>query len=92
MEFEWDEQKRRKNLATHNVDFRDAVRVFQDSYRLWGYDAEHSELEDRWWTIGLVRDTILFVVTTEREDRVRLVSARKATANERKTYDESRAR
>jgi uncharacterized DUF497 family protein len=48
VEFEWDEAKRRTNLETHGVDFRDAVRVFEDEHRLWGYDRSHSDFEDRW--------------------------------------------
>ncbi len=89
MEYEWAEEKRTKNLSRHDVDFRDAIRVFHDEYRLWGYDAKHSDVEDRWWTIGVSHHTILFVVTTERGDRIRLISARKATTNEQRAYYES---
>ncbi len=53
--------------------------------RLFEYDVEHSDYEDRWKVIGMV-DEILFVVYTERGDFTRLISARKATATERRRY------
>ncbi len=86
MDFEWDEDKRRSNLFRHGVDFRDAIQVFRDERQLWGIDAEHSDDEDRWWTIGMTHDTVLFVVTTERRGRIRLISAREATKEERNGY------
>lgn len=85
LEFEWDEDKAAANWKKHGVDFRDAVRVFSDPFRIETYDAIHSTDEDRYNTIGLVRD-ILFVVHTERRERVRIISARKATPRERRWY------
>ena len=85
MQFEWDEEKAAANLRKHGVDFRDAVAVFDDVFRIEWYDAEHSEEEDRYNTIGLVRD-VLFVVYTERGVRTRIISARKATPRERSAY------
>ncbi len=92
MEFEWDERKRERNLAKHGVDFRDAIQVFRDHRQLWGYDQEHSGYEDRWWTIGASRNAILFVVTTEREVVLRLISARRATKDEERAYYNNFAR
>lgn len=89
MEFEWDERKRAINLTKHGVDFRDALRIFRDDHRIWGFDEEHSEHEDRWWTLGRAASVLLFVVATERRGVVRLISARKATRDERRTYYES---
>ena len=85
LEFEWDEEKAAANWKKHGVDFQDAVRVFSDPFRKEFYDAEHSGDEDRYNTIGMVRD-ILFVVCTERGERVRVISARKATPRERRWY------
>ena len=85
MLFEWDEEKAEINLRKHGVDFKDAVAVFDDIYRIEWYDAAHSEGEDRYNTIGLVHD-ILFVVYTERRERTRIISARKATPRERSFY------
>lgn len=90
MEVVWSEAKRRANLSKHRVDFRDAAYVFEDPNRLWGHDRDHSDDEDRWWSIGMAREKILFVVAVERErDRVRLITARKASTDERLRYYES---
>ena len=92
MEFEWDDEKRSANLANHGVDFRDAIEALQDENRIWGFDNQHSDAEERWWTLGMIREITLFIVTTERAGVVRIVSARKATRNEQKAYFESLAR
>jgi len=89
MDFEWDEEKRKTNLAKHGIDFPDAVRVFQDEKRLWGFDEGHSGLEDRWWTLGMTYGNLLLVVTTEREEMTRIISARKATRDEQRAYYQS---
>ncbi len=85
MLFEWDDEKAAANLKKHGVDFRDAVAVFNDEFRIEWYDSTHSDTEDRYNTIGLVRD-VLFVVYTERGVRTRIISARKATPRERRVY------
>lgn len=86
MKFEWDEEKNQSNIIKHKVSFRLAVLVFRDEYRLEYYDYEHSTTEeDRYVTIGKVGE-VLYVVYTEREDKTRIISARKATANERRMY------
>lgn len=92
MEFEWHEEKRQSNLEKHGVDFRDAIRVFQDEKRLWGFDDRHSDFEDRWWTVGMTHDTVLTVVWTEHGGVIRLISARRATRDEQTAYYESLAR
>ena len=84
MEFEWDEQKARFNLQKHHLDFRAAVLVFLDSNRL--DDEDYSTVEDRYRTIGLVQGRVIFVVYTWREERIRIISARKATKHERQKY------
>ena len=83
--FEWDSEKAKINFRKHNVDFRDATKVFEDENRLVRYDTKHSYEEERCQVIGKVKD-ILFVVYTERGDVTRLISARKATAYERSLY------
>ena len=84
MEFGWDEQKADLNLQKHHLDFRDAALVFFDTNRL--DDEDYSTAEDRYRTIGLVRGRVIFVVYTWREDRIRIISARKATKYERQKY------
>ncbi len=87
MEVGWSEAKRQRNLLRHGVDFRDAAQIFLDPYRLAGYDHEHSDDEDRWWTIGTARGKVLFVIHLERAgERFRLISARKAKTDERRRY------
>ena len=89
LKFEWDEDKAILNLKKHKVSFEDAVYVFQDYNRIEFYDAEHSnDTEDRYVVIGLV-GTVLFVVFTERNDTIRIISARKANAVERSYYYEN---
>lgn len=83
--FEWDDEKARKNKIKHNVSFKAAVLVFEDENRIEEYDWEHSVEEDRYQVIGKVND-VLFVVYTERGEHTRIISARKATYEEKEDY------
>ena len=85
VQFEWDADKAVLNLKKHGVRFETAARVFCDVNRIELYDTEHSTDEDRYNTIGMV-DNILFVVYTERKNRIRLISARPANRKERSLY------
>ena len=85
LEFEWDEEKAKRNIEKHGIPFELAAKVFLDDNRIEIYDAAHSMEEDRYITIGLA-DEVLFVVYTERHPRIRLISARLATAREREMY------
>ncbi len=87
MNYEWDSKKAKSNYKKHGVKFADAVGVFEDENAITIPD-EH-EREDRYVTIG--RDflsRILVVVYTFRDTIIRIISARKATAHERKMYEE----
>ena len=86
--FEWDDNKEQINIAKHGIDFTTAARVFEDENRLELYDEAHSDTEDRYITIGEINGVaiIVFVVYTERDDAIRLISARKATKQERRAY------
>jgi Uncharacterized protein conserved in bacteria len=87
MDFTWDDEKAAENKHKHGIDFATASLAFFDPGRIEEYDIEHSENEDRWITVGLVRNTLLFVVFAEREgDVIRIISARKAMKNEQKAY------
>lgn len=88
MQFEWDDEKEQKNIKKHGIDFETASRVFQDENRIEIYDEAHSEYEDRYITIGIINGIayVLMVVYTERDEAIRLISARKATAKERSMY------
>ena len=86
--FEWDDNKEQINIAKHGIDFTTAARVFEDENRLELYDEAHSDTEDRYITIGEINGVaiVVFVVYTERGDAIRLISARKATKQERRAY------
>lgn len=85
LQFEWDEEKARINFKKHGVLFETAAKVFLDEDRIEIYDKKHSTEEERYITIGMAGE-VLFVVYTERSLKVRLISARLATARERKLY------
>ena len=84
-EFEWDAGKARANWRKHGVDFVDAVMALYDERALTLPDPAPDE--ERFVTLGLdAFGRILVVVYTWRDDRIRLISARKATARERRQY------
>ena len=85
LKFEWDENKNISNQKKHGISFETATYVFRDSYYMEIYDFEHSINEDRYIAIGMVGD-LLCVVFTEREDYIRIISARSATRSERRLY------
>lgn len=92
MRFEWDDEKAAINERKHKVEFASAIRVFLDPHRLEDYDSDNSEGEDRWVAVGTVESRLLVVVYTERDDVVRIISARKATKHEQKLYHNIHAR
>ncbi|MEM9273313.1 MAG: BrnT family toxin [Cyanobacteria bacterium P01_F01_bin.143] len=85
MEFEWDETKRLANLRKHGIDFTDVPTVF-DGNVLTIEDDRYSYGEQRFVTFGLLQGRVIAVVHTEREDRIRIISARKATKYEQRVY------
>jgi hypothetical protein len=90
LSFEWDENKAKSNLAKHEVSFEEASAVFGDPLSLTVPDPAHSQAEDRFITMGHSHQRkLLIVVHTERGDNIRVVSARRASRKERKTYEES---
>ena len=87
--FEWDEKKARANKKKHGVSFEIAATIFGDPNAITVYDDSSSQKEDRYVTIGLSSVGPLIVVChTDRSNRIRIISARKATRNERKQYEE----
>ena len=86
---QWDEAKAQSNLIKHGVSFEEAATVFEDSNAVTFNDDEHSKYEKRLVTIGYsVQLRMLLVVNTDREDNIRIISARKATTAERKLYEQ----
>ena len=88
--FEWDKAKAKRNIEIHAITFDEASTVFKDPHSLCIYDPLHSEYEDRFVLIGnSFKNRLLVVVHTERGDNIRIISARKATKNERKYYEKN---
>jgi uncharacterized protein len=85
-EFEWDAAKATANLRKHGVAFGDAQLVFNDAYALHSFDVDAGYGEQRMIATGMVNGVLLTVVYTEREERTRLISARKATKHEQLEY------
>ena len=88
MEFEWDREKAKRNLRKHKVLFDEAMTVFYDPLSATFYDPDHSTDEERLITIGYSsRSRLLVVSHTERGKTIRIISARPATAHERKRHE-----
>ncbi len=87
--FEWDRHKAKANLRKHGVSFEEAQTVFTDPLSITLPDPDHSEDEERFIDLGMSDNRrVLVVVYTERGQRIRLISAYKATRAERKQYEE----
>ncbi len=92
--FEWDASKARTNRRKHGVSFEEAKTLFNDPFLVTFSDELHSDVEERYISIGYsARGRILLVVHTEHQrigeaTIVRIISCRKATASERKVYEE----
>lgn len=86
--FEWDEAKAQQNQKKHQVSFEEAATVFGDPLSLTIDDPVHSAEEERFVTIGeSAQHRLLVVVHTDRGERIRLISAREATSQERRDYE-----
>ena len=85
MEFEWDENKRRINLQTHNLDFANAHLAFTKSAFVIPDDREDYG-ENRYILLGLMRERIVVIAFTIRDNVIRVISMRKANKRERKSY------
>lgn len=90
MQFEWNPQKATSNFQKHGVSFWEAATVFQDALSITYPDSDHSIGESRYVMIGLSRyGQLLVVAHAERGNRIRIISARRATRNEQRFYEES---
>jgi uncharacterized protein len=88
--FEWDPNKETKNIRKHGISFEEAATVFDNPMFITVIDEEHSIDEERYITIGLSKyGRLLLVAHTERQEKIRIISARKATKNEEKFYARS---
>lgn len=88
--FEWDLEKAKSNLRKHQVGFDEASTIFDDPHFITFLDEEHSADEERYITIGLSdKNPLIMVAHTERGNKIRIISVRKATKNEEKFYQEA---
>lgn len=88
IEFEWDDEKAKDNMSKHGVSFEEGATIFNDPMIATVFDPDHSKREERYISMGVsAQGRLLVVVHTEREERIRLISCRKATNAERKAYE-----
>jgi uncharacterized protein len=90
LRFDWDEPKNEGNQRKHGVSFEEAKSVFSDDHALFMGDPDHSDNEDRFLLLGLsslLRTLVVCHCYQDREDLVRIISARKADAEERALYN-----
>ena len=88
VEFEWDPEKDAVNLRKHGVSFSEASTIFGDPLAWTIDDPDHSREEARFLTTGLSsRHRLILVAHTDRDDRIRLISAREVTPAERRAYE-----
>ncbi len=89
IQFEWDPAKAKMNLRKHGVAFREATTVLRDPLGITIFDPDHSDEEDRFITFGFsAASRLLMVAHTERDERIRIISARRLTRAERETYEQ----
>jgi hypothetical protein len=89
MNFEWDESKAASNISKHGVSFDEATTIFGDPLAITFPDPMHSAEEDRFLTFGRSSSGRFVVVAhTDRDDRIRLISAREMTRKERSDYEQ----
>jgi uncharacterized DUF497 family protein len=84
--FEWDDEKAAANLRDHGVSFQNAVLAFLDTLAVERIDSREGYGEERINLLGMCGDILLHVTYTEREGRIRIISARRAEKYEREDY------
>jgi uncharacterized protein len=93
MRFEWDDSKNEENRKKHGLSFEVAIEVFDDPFYLSIFDCVVGD-EQRYWAVGLIGSLAVVVVVqtwqeADGEEVLRIVSARKASARERRLYEEN---
>lgn len=88
MKLEWDEEKRIANIAKHDVDFRDAATLFKHPF-LHMEDNRRDYGEKRYVAIGQIEGRVMVIAFTIREDKIRIISLRKANKREQEKYKKS---
>jgi len=89
MKIEWDPKKAKSNFEKHGVSFEEEATALSDPMAATGADPDHSLSEERYVTFGVSEKGRLVVVShTEKDQTIRIISARKASKGERKLYEE----
>ncbi|HMS43916.1 MAG TPA: BrnT family toxin [Pyrinomonadaceae bacterium] len=88
MEFEWDKEKAKANFKKHGVNFEEAALAFYDENAVELFDELNSDAEIRFQIVGISNIRLLFVSYTERDEKIRIISARTANAKHIKIYNE----
>ena len=90
MRFEWDKEKEKGNRQKHGISFDEASSVFYDPLSATFDDPDHSIGEERFITIGYSTQNRLLVISyTEKRNKIRIISAREATAREKKRHEKN---
>jgi len=91
VQINWNPDKAAVNLDKHRVDFQDAATVFSDPLSVTFPSEDHSEHEARFLTIGeSTKEELLVIAHTEEDDIIRIISARRATRQERRFYEKGK--
>ena len=85
MEFEYDPKKSKSNKAKHGIDFDEAQLLWEDPDCI-GFPAK-SDDEDRYALLAMLKSKLWLAFYTHRDDRIRIISARRARSNERQLYE-----
>ena len=91
IKFEWDKNKNATNKKKHKISFEEARTVFYDENAILFFDEEHSDEEERYILLGYSENLKMLVVCNcyiQNKEVIRIYSARKATKNEQRYYDE----
>jgi uncharacterized DUF497 family protein len=88
LNFEWNKAKAKDNFAKHGVSFELAKRVFDDPFAVEVLDDREDYDEERFVILGMVDRQVLFVAYVERNEAIRIISARRATTHEQEIYRE----
>ena len=86
IEFEWDKNKAATNWRDHGVTFQHAVKAFSDQFAVEWIDGRENYGEERFNLLGICEGVILLVAYTERGERIRIISARRAQQHEQEYY------
>lgn len=89
MGFEWNREKRTRNLRNHGIDFSESIEAFDDPLARIRSDPDHSRAEHRFIIVGRTKkDRVLLTMFVERGAEIRIISSRRATRREVRDYEE----